>query len=164
MVNDEVAAALLDAAAVQSGVTGLARALLAAGPLSAKDCRQVVVWSNGIRQQNSPTDANLTVGLYGGCCAGVSVQSYTVRFLADCYPAFDDQGAPAPVDTVTAWTAAFMADTERINAALLGTDLSGLPSAPFTYDCSNLLVGDAVVAGPDGGAAWVDWQVQFSPA
>ena len=159
MTNDEVAAALLDAAAVDSGVTGLARTLLAPGPMNAKDCRQVVVWSDGIRQQNRDAQANTQTGLYGGCCAGVSVANYTVRFVADCVPAFDDNGRPPDPAEVTAWTTGFLADVERINGALFGTDLS-----PVGYDCSNLLVGDAQIGGPEGGAAWADWAVQFSPA
>ena len=44
MIYDDVAEALLAAAGVSSGVTGLARSVVAPGPLAAKDCRMVVVW------------------------------------------------------------------------------------------------------------------------
>ena len=119
----------------------------------------VVVWGDGPRQQNRDSRANISTGLFSDCCAGVSVWRYTVRFVADCVPAFDDQGAPPPAADITAWTVAYMADVQRVNDALFGTDLSALG-----YDCSNLLIGEGTPGGPDGQVAWTDWAVQFSPA
>lgn len=158
MLIDDVAVALLDAATTGSGVT-VAREVIAPGPLMANDCRLVAVWLASPRQVAGPGAPAAGVGLTAGCCATITVFDYMVRFVADCVPAPRNNGTPPPADEVTAWSRAYQADVQRINDALFETNL-----APLGYSCSNLQVGSGIPNGPEGGTAWVDWPVTFSPA
>jgi hypothetical protein len=142
---DTLATDLL-AAAEGSGVV-VARSFVAPSSNYAKRCRLLAVHSTGTREIPAPGD-------FGMPCATITRLGFVVTFVADCYPGPLENGDPAPAADVTAWTVAWLADSEAVHSSLLSDWWSD-----DSIDCDAVSVGDGETFGPTGGHARMSWPV-----
>lgn len=139
------AQALLDAAAGAPLTAPLARSYLAPGPSFARDCRQIVVHPD-------PLDVGTVEGLAVlpvMSCAAVPILALRVVFHADCWPVPGDGGTlPEPAD-LSAWTDAFLEDTESIWGAVADAAEAG----SLGSDCGSVQLLQSTYSGPLGAGA-----------
>ncbi len=146
----DIAQSLLDAA-VDSGVQ-VKRAYVAGGPLFARDCHSIVVYSHtfGVRPLAPRGDFS------GGICASVPQLGLTVAYVKDCYPVVKDGGVLPSAQEITDWSVQFLSDVGEVFDAVCGW-------TPDGADCSQITVADGIPGlSPDGGAAELRFPVTVS--
>lgn len=149
---NEIAANIL-AAALSTGVT-VERSFIAPGPGFARDCRLVAVYLQ------RPTVVPLQREWAGGSCAIVPQLTFSVVFVADCVPTFDDDtGAPPDPADLTVWSSAFLADCEKVHDGI--TD--GAATGAFGTACDGISVGQGDMRGPLGETASMVVPVTLHP-
>lgn len=139
------AQALLDAAAGASLTTPLAVSYLAPGPSFARDCRQIVVHPD-------PLDVGTVEGLSTFpvmSCVAVPILALRVVFHADCWPVPGDNGVLPSAADRTAWTDAFLEDTESIWGAVADAAESGALGS----ECGSVQLLQSLYSGPLGAGA-----------
>lgn len=145
------AQALLAAGAGAALSTPLARQVIAPGSGFARDCRMLAVYPELVEAVPLPAG-----DLPGFGCAVVPALVLHAVFVADCVPTPSDDGSPPPAADVTAWTEAFIADTEAVWNAVADAALGGTLG-----DCSSVTIQQARVVGPSGGVAQFDVPVRL---
>lgn len=140
---------LLDAA-VASGVT-VDRAIVAAGPDWAADCRMIAVHVGPVAAV--PPTGILAAGPGLGMCAWVPQVTVTVSFVDDCVPTGGDDGQPPSPSAITAHAVQYLADVETIWHALSEW-------VADQDDCDAYQILETIQSGPLGQTAKTQIPIQ----
>lgn len=126
------------AAACSSGVE-VERAIVAAGPDFARDCRMLAVHVDRI--ETVPPLPRGPRGAPLGMCAWLPKATFVVTFSDDCVPGMDDDGAPPGPEEITAHAVCFHEDAARIYDAV----------SAWVADhacCEDIILLDSLPSGP----------------